>query len=64
MIIPLPNTNTSKILHALQEAREESGAVALGRVLTLVITTTDDKSEKVIKWLDQPEEEGLPAMVL
>lgn len=48
MIIPLPNTNTSKILHALQEAREESGAVALGRVLTLVITTTDDKSEKVI----------------
>ncbi len=48
MIISLPNTNTSKILHALQKAREESGAVALGRVLTLVITTTDDKSEKVI----------------
>lgn len=48
MIVPLPNTTTSEILKALQRAREEGGAVALGRVLTLVITTTDDKSEKVI----------------
>jgi glucose-6-phosphate dehydrogenase assembly protein OpcA len=48
MIVPLPNTTTSAILKALQRAREEGGAVALGRVLTLVITTTDDKSEKVI----------------
>lgn len=48
VIVPLPNTTTSEILKALQRAREEGGAVALGRVLTLVITTTDDKSEKVI----------------
>jgi glucose-6-phosphate dehydrogenase assembly protein OpcA len=48
MIVPLPNTTTSAILKALQRAREEGGAVALGRVLTLVITTTNDKSEKVI----------------
>lgn len=48
MIIPLPNTTTANILKALQQAREDGGAVALGRVLTLVITTTDDKAEKVI----------------
>ena len=48
VIIPLPNTTTSKILRVLQQARDESGAVALGRVLTLVITTNEDKSEKVI----------------
>ncbi len=48
MIIPLPNTTVANILKALQNAREEGGAVALGRVLTLVITTTDDKAEKVI----------------
>jgi len=48
VIIPLPDTTTSKILRVLQQARDESGAVALGRVLTLVITTNEDKSEKVI----------------
>ena len=48
VIIPLPNTTVAKILKSLQKAREEGGAVALGRVLTLVITTTKDKLEKVI----------------
>ena len=48
VIIPLPNTSVADILRALQQAREDGGAVALGRVLTLVITTTDDKVEKVI----------------
>lgn len=48
MIIPLPNTTVANILKELQQAREDGGAVALGRVLTLVITTTDDKVEKVI----------------
>jgi glucose-6-phosphate dehydrogenase assembly protein OpcA len=48
VIIPLPNTTVANILKALQNAREEGGAVALGRVLTLVITTTDDKAERVI----------------
>ncbi|MFM2412049.1 MAG: hypothetical protein RLZZ587_382, partial [Actinomycetota bacterium] len=48
MIISLPNTTVAKILKTLQKAREEGGAVALGRVLTLVITTTKDRTEKVI----------------
>lgn len=48
MIIPLPNTTVADILKALQQAREDGGAVALGRVLTLVITTTNDKVERVI----------------
>jgi glucose-6-phosphate dehydrogenase assembly protein OpcA len=48
VIIPLPNTTVAKILKTLQKAREEGGAVALGRVLTLVITTTKDRAEKVI----------------
>lgn len=48
VIIPLPDTTIANILKALQRAREEGGAVALGRVLTLVIMTTDDNAEKVI----------------
>ena len=48
VIIPLPDTTVTKILKALQRAREDGGAVALGRVLTLVITTTADKTERVI----------------
>lgn len=48
MIISLPNTTVASILKTLQKAREEGGAVALGRVLTLVITTTKDRTEKVI----------------
>jgi glucose-6-phosphate dehydrogenase assembly protein OpcA len=48
MIISLPNTNVAAILKTLQRAREEGGAVALGRVMTLVITTTKGRAEKVI----------------
>lgn len=48
VIIPLPNTTVAHILKTLQKAREEGGAVALGRVLTLVITTTKDRTEKVV----------------
>ena len=48
VIIPLPDTTIAKILKSLQRAREEGGAVALGRVLTLVITTTEDNAEKAI----------------
>ena len=39
MIVDLPNTTTSKISKTLVKIREEGGAVALGRVLTLVIST-------------------------
>ncbi len=39
MIVDLPKTTTSQISKALVKVREEGGAVALGRVLTLVIAT-------------------------
>lgn len=39
MIVDLPNTTISKVSKALVQIREQGGAVALGRVLTLVIQT-------------------------
>lgn len=57
VIIPLPNTTVAKILKTLQKAREDGGAVALGRVLTLVITTTKDRAEKVIAAANQASRE-------
>ncbi|HEY8371601.1 MAG TPA: glucose-6-phosphate dehydrogenase assembly protein OpcA [Pseudonocardiaceae bacterium] len=41
MIIDLPSTTTSRVNKKLVELREQGGAVALGRVLTLVIVTDD-----------------------
>ncbi|WP_143261532.1 glucose-6-phosphate dehydrogenase assembly protein OpcA [Allokutzneria sp. NRRL B-24872] len=41
MIIDLPSTTTSQVNKKLVELREQGGAVALGRVLTLVIVTDD-----------------------
>ena len=41
MIVDLPSTSTSAVNHALIDVRERGGAVALGRVLTLVIVTDD-----------------------
>lgn len=49
MIIDLPDTTVSKISRALVNVREEGGAVALGRVLTLVITTRFGAQEEVIE---------------
>jgi glucose-6-phosphate dehydrogenase assembly protein OpcA len=43
VIVDLPSTSTSKVNHALIEVRERGGAVALGRVLTLVIVTDDSE---------------------
>ncbi|WP_199433127.1 glucose-6-phosphate dehydrogenase assembly protein OpcA [Qaidamihabitans albus] len=42
MIIDLPSTTTSQLNKKLVELRERGGAVALGRVLTLVIAAEDD----------------------
>ncbi|WP_019814780.1 glucose-6-phosphate dehydrogenase assembly protein OpcA [Saccharomonospora saliphila] len=42
MIIDLPSTTTSQLNKKLVEIRERGGAVALGRVLTLVIAAEDD----------------------
>src|ERR1700710_76476 len=49
MIVDFPDTNTSKISKALVKIREEGGAVALGRVLTLVIRTALGEEEDAIE---------------
>ncbi|MCU1578941.1 MAG: OpcA protein [Rhodoglobus sp.] len=49
MIVDLPNTTTSKISKALVKIREEGGAVALGRVLTLIISTRLGEEEEAIE---------------
>ncbi|MDZ8172626.1 glucose-6-phosphate dehydrogenase assembly protein OpcA [Microbacterium xanthum] len=48
MIIDLPDTTVSQISRALVNVREEGGAVALGRVLTLVIVTREAAMEEAI----------------
>ncbi|MDF2555360.1 MAG: opcA [Microbacterium sp.] len=49
MIVDLPDTTVSKISRALIDVREEGGAVALGRVLTLVIATRRGIEEEAIE---------------
>nr|BFF11218.1 hypothetical protein GCM10025699_25210 [Microbacterium flavescens] len=49
MIVDLPDTTVSKISRALVSVREEGGAVALGRVLTLLILTREGAMEEVIE---------------
>jgi glucose-6-phosphate dehydrogenase assembly protein OpcA len=49
VIVDLPDTTVSKISRALVSVREEGGAVALGRVLTLVIMTREAALEEVIE---------------
>ncbi|GEP48437.1 glucose-6-phosphate dehydrogenase assembly protein OpcA [Microbacterium saccharophilum] len=49
MIVDLPDTTVSKIARSLVNVREEGGAVALGRVLTLVIVTTHGLQEDAIE---------------
>ncbi|MGV8885191.1 MAG: glucose-6-phosphate dehydrogenase assembly protein OpcA [Microbacteriaceae bacterium] len=49
MIVDLPDTTTSKISKSLVKIREEGGAVALGRVLTLVISTPLGEEEEAIE---------------
>ncbi len=49
MIVDLPNTTVSKISKSLVQIREQGGAVALGRVLTLVIQTDSKNAENAIQ---------------
>jgi glucose-6-phosphate dehydrogenase assembly protein OpcA len=49
VIVDLPNTTTSAISKALVKVREEGGAVALGRVLTLVISSAGRPDEEAIE---------------
>lgn len=48
MIIELPDTTVSKVARQLVKVREEGGAVALGRVLTLIIATRHGLEEEAI----------------
>ncbi|MEY4996867.1 glucose-6-phosphate dehydrogenase assembly protein OpcA [Aurantimicrobium minutum] len=48
MILELPDTTTAKVAKELVNLREEGGAVALGRVLTLLISTTLGEEEVAI----------------
>lgn len=57
MIIDFPNTTTGKISKALVNIREEGGAVALGRVLTLVISTTPGSEEAAISAANEASRE-------
>jgi glucose-6-phosphate dehydrogenase assembly protein OpcA len=49
MIVDLPDTTTSQVSKTLVKIREEGGAVALGRVLTLVIATRLGQEEEAIE---------------
>ena len=48
MIFEMPDTTTAKVSKSLVSIREEGGAVALGRVLTLVISTAPGQEEDAI----------------
>ncbi|MDR9433958.1 glucose-6-phosphate dehydrogenase assembly protein OpcA [Pontimonas sp.] len=48
MIIDLPDTTVAEVNRRLISAREEGGAVALGRVLTFLIYTPHDGEEQAI----------------
>lgn len=49
MIVDLPDTTTSKVSKTLVKIRDEGGVVTLGRVLTLVISTTLGHEEEAIE---------------
>jgi glucose-6-phosphate dehydrogenase assembly protein OpcA len=49
VIIDLPDTDTGAVARKLVELRETGGAVALGRVLTLIIVTDDGSAEEQIR---------------
>lgn len=49
MIIELPDTTTRDINRRLVDERDEGGAVALGRVLTLIIVAGDHDPEEAIE---------------
>lgn len=57
MIIDLPQTTTSAIAKKLVSIREEGGAVALGRVLTLLIVTGDATDEDAIRAANEASSE-------
>lgn len=64
MIVDLPSTDTSAVNHKMIDLRESAGAVALGRVLTLLIMTEDGPdAEKAIAAANEASREH-PCRVL
>lgn len=49
MIVDLPDTTISAVSKTLVTLREDGGAVALGRVLTLIIVSSDGEEEEAIE---------------
>ena len=48
MIVDLPNASTAQIAQRLIEIREDVGAMALSRVLTLVVVVPEDDAEEAL----------------
>jgi glucose-6-phosphate dehydrogenase assembly protein OpcA len=48
MIVDIPNTTVAKVGKRMLDLREDSGVVALGRVLTLIIETTPAELESAV----------------
>jgi len=57
VIVDLPNTTTAGVSKALVKIREEGGAVALGRVLTLVISAELGHEEEAIEAANEASRE-------
>lgn len=57
MIVELKDTTISKVSKALVQLREQGGAVALGRVLTLVIQTNVSELESAVKSANESSRE-------
>ncbi|MEN9993141.1 MAG: hypothetical protein RLY83_711 [Actinomycetota bacterium] len=57
MIVDLKDTTISKVSKALVQIREQGGAVALGRVLTLVIQTNLAELESAVKSANESSRE-------
>lgn len=57
MIVELPNTTTTSISKRLVSLREDGGAVALGRVLTLIIATIPGDEEALISAANEASRE-------
>ena len=65
MIVDLPDTTTGEVARRLVHLREEGGAVALGRVLTLVIDAdADDVEDAVAITNDVSREHPMRVIVL
>ena len=57
MIVDLPDSTISHVSKALVKIREEGGVVALGRVLTLVISTNLGHEEEAIEAANEASRE-------